>query len=265
MTSARHWAAQLYVKALRTGEPSTLVRLADHVANGAVLNTGKEEFTGKDAVLARVTGQWPQTSVYYQGAWRYPVEEGGKVTVGGSFPHLGAAPKAIELTFTFDGDDKIVRVDQISEAKAPLDPVTTIPDMARGLVNGALANGTPMVMACSDPNGKPLLSLRGSVQTYSETQLGVWLRNAKGGAVAALAANPQCALLYRDSRARITLNFEGLGKVSEDEGVRNRVFDMSPEVEQLHDPARKGAALIVDVVKLSGFTAAGMIRMTRPV
>ena len=71
MTSARTWAAQHYVNALRTGEALAVVRLADHLAADVVLTAGPAEFSGRDAVLVRVTGKWPQTSVYLQGAWSY--------------------------------------------------------------------------------------------------------------------------------------------------------------------------------------------------
>jgi hypothetical protein len=36
-----------------------------------------------------------------------------------------------------------------------------------------------------------------------------------------------------------------------------------PEVEQAHDPERKGAAVLVDVTRLSGFTLEGQVRMER--
>ncbi len=249
---------------MRTGEASAIARLADHVAADAVLSTPAAEFRGRDALLARVTGQWPQTIVYAQGAWSYPAEADGKITVRGSFPKVGAAPKVLDLTFSFDSSDKIIRIEQITEARATLDMTDTIPEVARGLIDGALANGTPMLMACTDPSGKPLLSVRGSVQTYSDHQLSAWLRHGDGGTAQALAANARCALAYWDSRVRAMLNVEGLAKISTDQTVRHRVYDLSPEVEQLHDLDRKGAALIVDITKMSGFTAAGMVRMVRP-
>lgn len=264
MTSARIWAAQLYLKALRTGEGSAIPRLARHVAADAVLNTGDAEFHGRDALLARVTGLWPRTAVYMHGAWSHPVAADGKVSISGTFIQLGVAPKVMTLTFSFDSEDHITRIDQIAEVRPPLADTDTIPDVARGLVNGALANGTPMTMACTDPSGKPLLSLRGSVQTYSDYQLSAWLRHGDGAAAAALQANPRCSLLYWDSKVRAMLNFEGLAHISTDETVRNRVYELSPEVEQTHDVDRKGAALIIDITKMSGFTAAGMLRMIRP-
>jgi hypothetical protein len=71
------------------------------------------------------------------------------------------------------------------------------------------------------------------------------------------------ALLYRDSKTRTTLIIQGRGHVESDEAARSRVFELAPEVEQNHDPGRKGAALIIDVTSLQGTTVRGPVRFTR--
>jgi hypothetical protein len=43
------------------------------------------------------------------------------------------------------------------------------------------------------------------------------------------------------------------------------VFDLMPEVEQKHDPGHIGAALIIDVERLTGTTPRGAVRMQAPV
>jgi hypothetical protein len=134
----------------------------------------------------------------------------------------------------------------------------------RGLVNGALANGTPMVLGYVDQQGEPSLSLRGSVQVYSDHELSIWVRNASGGLIRSLQKNPTVSLLYRDSKSRTTLIFKGRGHVETDEAIRNRVFELSPEVEQNHDTERTGAVVLVDVRSLQGTSARGNIRMERP-
>jgi hypothetical protein len=98
---------------------------------------------------------------------------------------------------------------------------------------------------------------------YGDTQLSLWVRNADGGLIRSLRANPVVALLYRDSRTRTTLIFRGHGHVETDEAVRERVFTLSPEVEQNHDPERNGAALLVDVSGLQGTSPRGPVRMER--
>ena len=53
------------------------------------------------------------------------------------------------------------------------------------------------MVAYTDENGAPVLSLRGSTQVYSDTQLCIWVRNAGGGIVRTMAHNNRVALLYR--------------------------------------------------------------------
>jgi hypothetical protein len=163
-------------------------------------------------------------------------------------------------------EDRIVGVEQVTVMQGPWSPgvTDTIPEFVRGIVNGALANGTPMVLGYVDEQGEPALSLRGSVQVYSDHQLSLWVRNANGGLIRSLQKNPGVSLLYRDSKSRTTLIFRGRGYVETDEAVRERVFERSPEVEQNHDTERNGAAMLVDVRSLQGTSPRGSIRMERP-
>jgi hypothetical protein len=262
--SSRTEAAEAYVKALRTGEPSATELAGQYLADDIVLATGQDEITGHANVLKRITGQWPLTSVLVYAGFSAPREEDGLVKVDAEVPPLGAAPQKLSLSFAFDGSDKIKRVEQQQQAAPPQPSAETLPGFVRGIINSALANSTPIVVAYTDENGQPILSLRGSTQVYSETQLCIWVRNADGGIIRSVARNPRLSLLYRDSKTRTTLIIQGRGHVETSPGVRERVFHLSPEVEQNHDTARKGAALIVDITSLQGTTVRGMVKVTPP-
>ena len=106
-----------------------------------------------------------------------------------------------------------------------------------------------------------MLSLRGSTQVYSDTQLSIWVRHANGGMANSLRSNPRMALMYRDPPARTNLTFEGRGHFESDPDVCDRVFELMPEVEQKHDLARNGACLIIDIERLVGQTPRGAVRM----
>jgi hypothetical protein len=190
-------------------------------------------------------------------------EEDGRVVAHGELPPLGAAPQKVDLTFSFDGGDKVSRIEQVSQA-APPQQFDRLPEFVRGTINAALTNSTPIVVAYVDENGQPVLSLRGSTQVYSDTQLCIWVRNAEGGIVRAMAGNNRLSLLYRDSRSRTTLIMRGRGHVESAPEVRDRVFQLAPEVEQNHDPQRRGAALIIDITQLQGTTVRGMVRVSPP-
>ena len=261
--SERVAAAEAYVKALRTGEPSAAIRLSPLLADDVVLRVGQDEVSGHDAVLARVTGQWPLTPVLLHGGWSSPRVEGEQVLVSAELGPIGAAPTRIDLTFSFNLAGQIASIEQKAVPQTPLPPADTLPDLVKGLVNGALANGTPICVAYTDANGQPVQSLRGSTQVYSDTQLCIWVRNPQGGLVKAMqGSNRRLSLLYRDSKTRTTLIFQGLGHVETDSAVRARVYELAPEVEQNHDPARRGAALVIDITQLQGTTVRGPIRFS---
>jgi hypothetical protein len=251
------------VKALRTGEPSATQLAGESFADDVTLKVGNDEIGGKDKVLNRITGQWPMTPVYVQGYWSAPQEDGNDLVVNADFGPLGAAPTNVKLKFSFNQQGQVSRIEQQNTMAPPLQAQDKLPDIVRGLINGALANSTPMSVSYVDQNGQPVLSLRGSTQVFSDTQLCIWVRNAEGGLPTALKSNPKMALLYRDSKTRTTLIIQGRGHVETDEATRNRVFELSPEVEQNHDPGRKGVALIIDVISLQGTTVRGPVRFTR--
>jgi hypothetical protein len=123
-------------------------------------------------------------------------------------------------------------------------------------INNALAEGHPLVLAVVDPSGQPVLSFRGSLQTYSDTQLGFWLRLPQGRTVTAIRNNPRVALIYRSPSTPL-LQFHGLARIVTDDNERERVFAAAPEVERRADPERKVVAIIIDLTGIEGVLAVG--------
>jgi hypothetical protein len=124
-------------------------------------------------------------------------------------------------------------------------------DEISGHVNGALAAGHPMIVATVDADGTPKLSFRGSIQALSGDQLGFWARNAEGTTLASIRANPNVALMFRNPTGPVILQF--YGRAREATGAeRDRVFDLSPEIERKQDPERKGVGLVIDLDRVEG-------------
>jgi hypothetical protein len=263
MDNRRVEAVEAYVKAFRTGEHSAADKVAGYLADDVVLVGGRQDSSGKQEVLKYITGQWPNTPTYLQAAWSEIEPDGDQLKVGAKISGLGAAPAGVNLTFSFNAADQISRVEQEIVPQTSATPTDKLPDFAKAMVNNALANGTPITVAYVDGEGRPVLSLRGSTQVYSDTQLAIWLRSAEGGLNRALEKNPNISLLYRDQRSRSTLVFQGRGHIETDEDVRKRVWEMAPEIEQNHDPSRLGAALIIDLDRVQGGTPRGGVRMAR--
>jgi hypothetical protein len=93
---------------------------------------------------------------------------------------------------------------------------------------------------------------------------GARVRKATGGLIDALASNDRVALQYRDNSTRTTLTIAGRAQVSIDEGVREAVLRRSSEVEQLHDPQRRGAAALIDIDRVQGTSPFGSVLVEQP-
>ena len=124
-------------------------------------------------------------------------------------------------------------------------------DEIKGHVNGALVNGAPMLLAAVDAEGRPRLSFRGSIQVYGPAELGFWARNGEGETLAALRANPNVAVMYRQPTTRSTLQFTGRARIAVG-AERDRVYDSAPEFEQRADPEKKGVGVIVELDRVEG-------------
>jgi hypothetical protein len=258
VSEGRRAAVDAVVRSIRTGEHSASVVAARFLAPDIVLYANGIEIGDRGAVIDRITGQWAFTPVLAQGEWSLPEKLGESVRVNAEFPGLGAAPSDYSLTFWFDGD-LISRIEEKYSFKLTAKPIDHMPAHVRTAINRALANQTPIVLAYVDENGAPSLSLRGSVQVYSPTQLCLWVRNPRGGLIASIRAQRPLAFLYRNSPSRTTLTIRGRGTIVDDPNIRRQIFDLSPEVEQRHDPAMAGAAVIVDVARIQGTSPRGPV------
>jgi hypothetical protein len=124
-------------------------------------------------------------------------------------------------------------------------------DEIKGLINNGLTNAAPLLLAAVSPDGKPVLSFRGSAQTYSDDQIGLWVRNGQGSTLDAIRANPDVALVYRSATTPV-LQFHGRARIAEDDQERSKVFENAPEKEQAANPEREGVAVIVDLDRVEG-------------
>ena len=71
------------------------------------------------------------------------------------------------------------------------------------------------------------------------------------GTLAAIAQNPNVALMYRSATTPL-LQFIGRARISTDQAERDRAFDLAPERERKADEARKGSAVIIDLDAIKG-------------
>lgn len=260
-------AIDAYVKAIRTSEQSALEWLARSVADDVelviepapIFDPELAKQSGRQALLDHVGRVWPFTPTYAIAGFGDPEPSpGGGLLVRAAFPPMGAAPQRMSIAFDFDGEGRIRRVVETTEANmARSEPTKEMPLEVRAAINGALAAGTPMVFAYTNADGDPSVSLRGSIQVFSGTQLCMWMRpNSRFSSV--LERNPNLSLLYRDSRTRSTLSISGVGVLAEGED-RDRIYNLIPEVEQTHDTGRRGDGLLINLKEIRGSLPSGPV------
>ena len=158
----------------------------------------------------------------------------------------------------------VASVEQQTLLPAKVPPVTglRLPEAVRTRVDNALAEGKPLMLAHVDEDGRPVLSFRGSVQTFGDDTLAMWVRNPEGGLVRGLARNPAVALMYRDQQAKATYQFHGRARVVSDGATRDRIYEHAHKVERDHDFGRLGAAVLIELDRVEGYgglTAAGPV------
>lgn len=136
-------------------------------------------------------------------------------------------------------------------------------DDMRKAVDTAFETRRPIVVAYVDENGAPHLSYRGSTQSYSDTQLAIWVRNPEGRVLDAIRRNPAVALVfgYFEPDDRGFMIFRGRARVDDSEAVRKTVYERAHEFERNQDPERKGVAVLIDLDSVDGFFGGARLQM----
>ena len=214
---------------------------------------------GRDAVAKRLAGD-----PFAQLDWER-MDQPGKIVLAGR-PRPGGPGRSLALLL--EGEDGLVtRFCQQMLTTPPPGPGTPLAMDAglRARLDTALEGRHAMYIAYVDRAGQPHLSMRGSILTLGPDSLGLWARNG-GGMPDAVAHNPHVALFYRDEEARATYQIAGRARIATDEPTRRRIFDAMPLVEQQHDFAELGTAIVVDldlVTGWAGFSGTGQIDPVR--
>jgi general stress protein 26 len=127
-----------------------------------------------------------------------------------------------------------------------------IPDDVRDRVNGALDEGFPMCMVAVSSDSQPVVSFRGSTQTFGDDALAIWVRGESSSTLNAIAQNPAVALMYTNMPARKFYIFRGQASVTTDADDRNRIWEGQHDLEQARDLDRVGTAVVIRLDSVQG-------------
>lgn len=133
-------------------------------------------------------------------------------------------------------------------------------DQMRDLVNNALANGCPCILATASATGEPDVGFKGSTMIFDGESLAYWERTRRQH-LKNLSENPRVVVLFRDPKTRINWRFHGVATVHQEGPLREQVMARTVKDELDKDPERKGAAVVIRVDKVTNL--AGEVLQTR--
>lgn len=262
----RNALAKTFVMSLRPSADGKTTPRADLLTDDAVFEA-LIKLTGRAAVIERMTGE-TTGRVYREVTWSEPERYGDALKMTGRMP-AGSLMGGAVLVFHFAGDKiSLIQHQPIPGAPMPASEIKLSAEL-KALVNNALVTRHPMLMSYVSDSGQPVLSFRGSTQTYSDDQFAIWIRNADGNLLKSVAKNPKVAFMYRNEDTKETFQFQGRARVATGETERQKVYDNAPPVERAHDFARTGVALIIDLDLVEGWFGLtpdgpiGRVRMLR--
>ncbi len=231
--------------------------LTELLADDVTFRTFARSITGRDDVVAALLAQ--DGGLIRTLTWDDPVDAGGVIRTCGAAPD-GSTKLGYLVTVVMRGD-RIAEIRQQDYRDARMAgsvrPVTSVdpidlPAELKTLIDESCAKN-PMLIAYVDKAQRPVLSFRGSVVTFSSDQLALWIRNPDSQLVRGIGLNPHVALTYRDQARKTTFQFQGRARVAADPADRQKIFASIPAVEQNHDFAMVGAALIIDLDAVEGY------------
>ena len=128
------------------------------------------------------------------------------------------------------------------------------------LVDNALANGCPCILATVSADGEPDIGYKGSMMVFEGDSLAYWERT-KRVHFKNVAENPKVIVLFRDTKNKAAWRFHGTATLHEDGPVRDQVMARTVKEELDKDPERKGAAVVIRLDKVTNM--AGQVLQSR--
>jgi general stress protein 26 len=133
-------------------------------------------------------------------------------------------------------------------------------DQMREMIDNALANGSPCILATAAADGEPDIGYKGSMMVFDNESLAYWERTKRQHLKNA-QDNPKVVVLFRDPKTRVNFRFHGVATVHQDGSIREQVMSRTVKDELDKDPERKGAAVVVRVNKVTNL--AGQVLQSR--
>ena len=126
----------------------------------------------------------------------------------------------------------------------------SISDQMKELIDNALANGSPCILATVSADGEPDIGYKGSMMVFDNESLAYWERT-KRVHMKNVKENPRVIVLFRDAKTKAAWRFHGTATVHESGPIRDQVMARTVKDELDKDPDRKGAAVVIRLDKIT--------------
>ena len=126
----------------------------------------------------------------------------------------------------------------------------SISDQMKELIDNALANGSPCILATVSADGEPDIGFKGSMMVFDNESLAYWERT-KRVHMKNVKENPRVIVLFRDAKTKAAWRFHGTATVHESGPIRDQVMARTVKDELDKDPERKGAAVVIRLDKIT--------------
>jgi predicted pyridoxine 5'-phosphate oxidase superfamily flavin-nucleotide-binding protein len=120
----------------------------------------------------------------------------------------------------------------------------------RELVDNALANECPCILATVSADGEPDIGYKGSMMIFDGESLAYWERTRRQH-LKNLRENPRVVVLFRDPRTKVNWRFHGSATIHDGGPVRDQVMARVVKAELDKDPEGKGLAVVVQVDRVT--------------
>jgi uncharacterized protein len=126
----------------------------------------------------------------------------------------------------------------------------SISDQMKELIDNALANGSPCILATVSADGEPDIGYKGSMMVFDNESLAYWERT-KRVHMKNVKENPRVIVLFRDAKTKAAWRFHGTATMHESGPIRDQVMTRTVKDELDKDPERKGAAVVIRLDKIT--------------
>jgi hypothetical protein len=222
--------------------------LADEVA--VSVHTINE--TGSDAAI---TGFQESLfhNVVFGGAWDEPSTESNATTQVLSMPAKGIAA-GCRFKFSFNDRDEFDKIEGgwiLPPAILEPEPVVLTTAM-RARINSAEDDLMPVLFAYMTPDGRPEHFYRSSTHTRADDQLAFWNPRQADSFLSAVAVNPLVSAIYRHTESHEMLEMSGRARLVDDDEEAKQIYEARLAAVQRVDPDMAGAAVIIDLDRVTG-------------